>query len=461
MTTIDTTIVNVALPSIQEDLAASPSALAWMLNSYLVAFGGVLLLAGRYGDLWGRGRMFIAGLTAFTAASFACGISGSPGMLITARFAQGIGAAMTSSVMLGLIVATFPEPRERSRAISIFGGVAGAGASIGLVFGGLLTQAISWHWIFIVNLPIGLAVIVAARRFVPLDRGMGLAHGADIAGATFATASLMLGVYAIVDTERSGWLSRRTLVLGATSVALLAIFLVRQVRGRAPLLPLQLFRSRQLTVGNIVTFGGHAAMYGYLFLNTLYLQRVYGYDPLRAGLAILPTMLSVMLSAVLLGVPLIARFGARTVILVGLVLDAVGLLFLARLPTESHYLVHMFPVAVLVGIGNGLWAPASMGLAMATATGANAGVASGIVNTMRLIGAAVGVAVMATLATSRADVLRESGRSAFDALAGSYRFGFAISAATFAGFVVLTAVVPLRARSRSTVLAPRGGPARE
>src|SRR4051794_21999389 len=292
MIVLDVTIVNVALPSIQDDLGFSSSSLAWVVNAYLIAFGGLLLLAGRLGDLIGRRTVFLAGLAVFTGASLLCGLSQSEGMLVAARFVQGIGGAMTSAVVLGMIVTMFPEPREQAKAIGVFAFVASAGGAVGLLAGGILTQAINWHWIFFVNLPIGLATAVYARRLVTRDEGIGFRQGADVPGAALITSSLMLGVYTIVKpAAEDGWGAGQTLLLGAISLVLLAAFVAREATARTPLVPLRIFRSRNVTGANLIQVLSVAGMFGVFFLGALYLQRVRHYDALEIGLAFLPVTL--------------------------------------------------------------------------------------------------------------------------------------------------------------------------
>ena len=291
MIVVDATIVNVALPSIQDDLGFSQSDLAWVVNAYLIPFGGLLLLAGRLGDLVGQRRIFLIGLGVFTAASLLCAVAQSQGVLIAARFIQGIGGALTSAVILGMIVTMFPEPREQAKAIGVFGFVASAGGSIGLLAGGALTEAINWHWIFFINLPIGIATALLARRLVEDAEGIGLGEGADIPGAVLLTGGLMLGVYNILQVSEQGWGSSQTLVLGTVSMALVAAFVWSQARIENPLMPLRLFRSRNVSGANIVQALLVAGMFGMFFLGALYMQRILGYDPLEVGLAFLPATL--------------------------------------------------------------------------------------------------------------------------------------------------------------------------
>src|SRR5215208_4051230 len=320
MIILDGTIVTVALPSIQSDLGFSQSSLAWVVNAYLIAFGGLLLLAGRLGDLIGRRRMFLTGLTVFTAASLLCGLAGSQEMLIGARFVQGVGGAMASAVILGMIVTMFPEPREQAKAIGVYSFVASAGASIGLLMGGVLTQALSWHWIFFVNLPIGIGAALLATRFVDGQQGIGLRKGADVTGAALVTAALMLGVYTILEVGSYGWGSAHTLGLGAASLALLVAFVMRQARATTPLMPLRIFRSRNVSGANLVQMLMVAGLFGMFFLGTLFMQKVLGYSALEIGLAFLPVALLIGTLSLGFSARLNTRFGARATLIPGLVL---------------------------------------------------------------------------------------------------------------------------------------------
>jgi EmrB/QacA subfamily drug resistance transporter len=329
MIVLDQTIVNVALPTIRTDLGFSQAGLAWVVNAYLIAFGGLLLLAGRLGDLIGRRRMFVSGLVVFTVASLLSGLSRTQEMLVAARFLQGAGGAMTSAVILGMIVTMFPEPRERAKAIGVYSFVASAGASIGLLLGGVLTQGINWHWIFFVNLPIAIAAALLASRLLESDRGVGLGEGADILGACLITAALMLGVYTIVGTIDHGWVSAQTLGLGASAIVLLAAFVARQARAANPLLPLRVFRSRDVTGANAIAALMVAGMFGMFFLGALYLQLVLGYGALEVGLAFLPAALTIGALSLGFSARLVTRFGARAVLIPGLALIAAGLTLLS------------------------------------------------------------------------------------------------------------------------------------
>jgi EmrB/QacA subfamily drug resistance transporter len=445
MIVLDATVVNVALPSIQDDLGFSGSSLAWVVNAYLIAFGGLLLLAGRFGDLIGRRSVFLAGLGVFTTASLLCGMAQSQAMLVGARFLQGIGGAMTSAVILGIIFTMFPEPRELAKAIGVYGFVASAGGSVGLLAGGVLTQAINWHWIFFVNIPIGIATAVFAVRLLDRDEGIGFGNGADIPGAVLITSSLMLGVYTIVKpAAENGWAAGRTLALGAVALGLLAAFIAREATARTPLIPLRIFRSRNVSGANLVQALAVAGMFGMFFLGALYLQRILGYDALDIGLAFLPATVVMGVLSLRYSGPLIMRFGARTTLIPGLVLILAGLAVFAQAPVGGDYIKHVLPVMILLGAGAGISFPALMTLAMSGATQSDAGLASGLVNTTVQVGGALGLAVLATLSTSRSNSLVADGHSTASALTSGYHLSFWIGA----GLVVAAIVAAL------TVLKP-------
>jgi EmrB/QacA subfamily drug resistance transporter len=429
MIVLDATVVNVALPSIQRDLGFSQSSLAWVVNAYLIAFGGLLLLAGRLGDLLGRKRIFMAGLGVFTTASLLCGVAQSQELLVAARFVQGVGGAMTSAVILGMIVTMFPEPGDQARAIGVYGFVASAGGSVGLLAGGVLTQSINWHWIFFVNIPIGIATAVLASRLLEPDQGIGFAGGADVPGAVLVTSSLMLAVYTIVKPAAElGWGAARTLELGAGALALLALFVLREARAQNPLIPLRIFRSRNVTGANAIQALTVAGMFGMFFLGALYMQRVLGYDALQIGLAFLPATLVMGVLSLRYAGPLIMRYGARMTLIPGLVLIAAGLALFALAPVDGVYVEHILPVMVLIALGIGVSFPALMTLSMSGATPEDAGLASGLVNTTVQVGGALGLAVLATLSASRSDSLLAGGRSTASALTGGYHLAFLIGA---------------------------------
>jgi EmrB/QacA subfamily drug resistance transporter len=441
MIILDQTIVNVALPSIQSDLGFSQSSLAWVVNAYLIAFGGLLLLAGRLGDLVGRKRIFMAGLAVFTLASLACGLAQSQEMLIGARFVQGVGGALTSAVILGMIVTMFPAPREQARAIAVYSFVASGGASIGLLAGGVLTQAINWHWIFFVNVPIGVVTAIAALRLLEREEGIGLRRGADLPGALLIVSALMLAVYTIVQTTDHGWGSARTLGMAAAAVALLAAFVVRQARAASPLMPLRIFRSRIVTVANLVQALMVAGLFGMFFLGALYLQRVLGYGAVEVGLAFLPVALAIGTLSLGLTPRLIVRFGPRATLLPGLVSIAAGLALFQRAPIGADYVTELLPAMLLLGVGGGLSFPALMTLAMSGATVSDSGLASGLVNTTQQVGGALGLAVLATLSATRTEGLLGDGHSPASALTGGYHLAFAIGAGLVIAALVLTATV--------------------
>lgn len=429
MIVLDVTVVNVALPYIQNDLRFSPAGLAWVVNAYLIAFGGLLLLAGRLGDLLGRRRVFLVGLAVFTGASAACGLAQDQTTLVVARFVQGGGGALTSAVILGMIVTLFAEPREQGRAIGVFAFVASAGGAVGLLAGGVLTEAISWHWIFFINIPIGVMTAVAAARYVPPDHGHRSTGSTDVTGAVLITAALMLCVFTIVKpAAEDGWSSPRTLGFAAVALALLAAFLTREATAAHPLMPLRIFRSRTVTGANLMQVFGAAGMFGTFFLGTLYAQRVLHYGPLRIGFAFLPVSVLMGLLSVRWSERLTTRYGARPMCITGLTLIAAGLAWFATAPVDGGYWLHLFPTFATLGVGAGLCFPPLMGLAMSGATAEDAGLASGLVNTTAQVGGAVGLAVLATVSAGRTRHLLANGRALPDALTGGYHLGLWLSA---------------------------------
>lgn len=443
MIILDSTVVNVALPSIQEDLDFTQSSLAWVVNAYLIAFGGLLLLAGRIGDLLGRKRVFLVGLTIFTAASVLCGLANSQEMLIGARFVQGVGGALTSAVILGMIVTMFPQPVEQAKAIGIYSFVASAGASIGLLLGGVLTQAISWHWIFFINVPFGIAAGGFALRLLRHEEGIGLREGADVPGAVLIVSSLMLGVYTIVQAAEVGWGDAQTLVLGVVAVALLAGFVLRESRASHPLMPLRIFGSRNVSVANGVQILMVGGLFAVFFLGALYLQQIQGYDAVEVGFAFLPVALGIGVLSVGFSARLITRNGARATLLPGLLLVAIGLGWFSRAPIDASYWVDLFPAMLAIGVGAGLAFPSLMTLAMSGAHQDDAGLASGLVNTTQQMGGALGLAVLATLSTTHTDGLLADGVARAEALTEGYRLAF-IVAAGFVGVALVIGAALLR-----------------
>jgi EmrB/QacA subfamily drug resistance transporter len=435
---LDTTIVSVALPSIQADLGLAGPDLAWVVNAYVIPLGGLLLLCGRLGDLLGRKPIFVAGVVLFLIASMACGLATSPAALVAARAAQGVGGALATAVTLGLLVRLFPEPGERARAIAIYGATGALGASVGVVAGGVLTEALSWHWIFFVNLPAGVAVAVAAARVLDSDRGLGLRAGADLPGAALVVATLLVAVFAIVGTDARP--AAVTAGLLAAAALLGAAFLRHERRAAAPLVPPRVLRNRALLAANGLQVVMIAGFFGQQFLVALYLQRVLGFRVLEVGLGMLP--IAVLIGLVALGVAarLIGRLGARRTLVAGLLPAALGLLLLARVTPDAAYAVAVLPALVLMGVGGGLALPAVTTLVMAGAGPDDAGLASGLANTAQQVGAAVGLAVVAAAAGARTDALTAAGARVADALAGGYRLGFAISA----GLVLVAAALAWR-----------------
>ncbi|MDR8408015.1 MFS transporter [Nonomuraea sp. 3-1Str] len=427
MTILDGSIVTVAMPVIQEDLGFSPAGLSWIINAYLIPFGGLLLLAGRLGDLIGRRTMFLAGNAIFTAASLLAGAATGPGLLIAARFLQGVGSALASAVVLGILVTLFTDPGERGKAIAIFSFTGAAGASIGQVLGGVLTDALSWPWIFFINVPIGVATVGLALRALPADRGIGLAAGADVAGAVLVTTGLMLGIYTVVKVEEYGWLAAHTLGLGAVSLALLAGFVVRQATAKAPLMPLRILRSRNVAGANLAQMLALSGMFAFQVLVALYMQRVLGYGALDTGLAMLPAAVGIGSISLFVSARLNARFGARAVLLAGLVLLFAAMLVLTRVTVDAGYVTHLLPPMLLIS-GGGLVLPALATLAMSGARESDAGLASGLFNTTQQVGMAIGVALLSTMAASRTGELLATGAGQAAALTGGYRLAFTISA---------------------------------
>ncbi len=428
MIVLDVTIVGVALPSIKEDLGFSEASLAWVVNAYLLTFGGFLLLGGRLGDLFGHRRLFLIGIALFTLASLACGLASSQEMLVVARAVQGVGGAVVSAVALSLMMTLFTEPAERAKAMGIFGFVASGGGSIGVLLGGVITDVLSWQWIFLVNLPVGVAVIVLSLRLVPAVPGMSSEGRLDIAGAVTVTAALMLAVYAIVNGNANGWTSGRTLGLLGAAALLLAVFVGIEARVRSPLMPLGLFRLRNVAVSNVVGVLWAGAMFAWFFLSALYLQLVLGYSPLEVGLAFLPGNLIMGALSVGLSAKLVMRFGLRLPLASGLLLAAVGLLLFARAPVDGSFVVDVLPSMILLGIGAGIAFNPVLLAAMSDVEPSEAGLASGVVNTSFMMGGALGLAVLASLAAARTDSLLAAGEEELAALAGGYHVAFLVGA---------------------------------
>jgi EmrB/QacA subfamily drug resistance transporter len=441
MIVLDATVVNVALPTIQKDLHFSQSSLAWVINAYLITFGGLLLLAGRLGDLIGPKRIFITGLGVFTAASAFCGFSQSQAELIVARFVQGAGAAIVAATILGILVTLFPEPKEKAKAMGVYAFVASAGGSIGLLAGGVLTQALSWHWIFFINLPIGIAALVLGLALIPSHPGTGTHDGVDVLGAVMVTTAVMLLVYAIVKASDYGWASPHTYVVGLVALVLLAAFVRLEAYLPHPLVPLRMFRSRNLTGATLVRVLFPIGMFGQFFLGALYLQHVLGYSAITTGLAFMPMNLAVGVFSLTIAARIMTRIGAKATLLPGLALIAGGLALFSRVPVHGSYLVDVLPGMALFGIGAGLAFTPSIALAMADAAPADTGLASGLANVSMQMGAAIGIAVLASISTSRTGSLLAGGAGRDAALAGGYHVGYLIATGCIVLAFVLAAVV--------------------
>jgi EmrB/QacA subfamily drug resistance transporter len=443
MIVLDTTIVNVALPSIRQDLGFSETSLAWVVNAYLLTFGGFLLLGGRLGDLFGHRRLFLGGIGLFTAASLACGLATSQEFLVGARAVQGLGGAVVAVVALSLIMTLFTEPAERAKAMGVIGFVAAGGGSIGVLLGGVLTDVLDWHWIFLVNLPVGILVVVLTLALIPGGRGQAADGRLDVAGAVTVTAALMLAVYAIVNGNDVGWATGRTLGLLGAAAFLLAAFLAIEARTRSPLMPLGLFRLRNVATANVVGVLWAAAMFAWFFLSALYLQLVLGYSPLEVGLAFLPANLIMAAFSLGLSAKLVMRFGIRLPLALGLSISAVGLLLFARAPVDGSFLVDVLPSMLLLGFGAGMAFNPVLLAAMSDVEPSQAGLASGVVNTSFMMGGALGLAILASLADSRSDTLLATGEGHLAALAGGYHVAF-VAGAVFALAAAVTGALLLR-----------------
>ena len=454
MIVLDGTIVNVALPSIQDDLGFTQESLAWVVNAYLLTFGGFLLLGGRLGDLFGHRRLFLGGIALFTAASLACGLATSQAMLVGARAVQGVGGAVVSAVALSLLMMLFTEQADRAKAMGVFGFVLSGGGVLGVLAGGVLTDLLSWHWIFLVNLPVGIAVFVLSLRLLPAS-GPVASGRVDLAGAIAITGSLMLAVYAIVNGNENGWSSVQTLGLLGVSAALMAGFLALESRISFPLVPLDVFRNRNVSVANVAGVLMAAGMFAYFFLSALYLQLVLGYEPLEVGLAYLPGTILWGASSLLLSDKLVMRFGVKTPLLAGLGLMALALVLLARTPVDGSWAVDVLPATLAVGLGAGIAFNPLLLAAMSGVAPERAGLASGVVNTAFMMGGAVGLAVLASLAAARSDTLLANGDDSVTALNGGYHVAFLVGAA----FVVAAAAVAAFLRVEAPEHAPEAEPA--
>ncbi|TCT06410.1 DHA2 family efflux MFS transporter permease subunit [Paralcaligenes ureilyticus] len=445
MIVLDTTIVNVALPSIQADLGFSETSLVWVVNAYMITFGGFLLLGGRLGDLFGNRRVFLFGIVLFTLASLACGLAGSQGLLIGARAVQGFGGAIVSAVSLSMIMSLFSEPAERAQAMGVYGFVCAGGGSIGVLLGGVLTSTLSWHWIFLVNLPVGIAVCALCVALLQGGPGQAASSGRlDVAGAAAVSASLMLAVYAIVNGNQAGWASAQTLAMLVCAIMLLAVFVGIEARVRNPLMPLGLFRLRNVAIANVVGVLWAAAMFAWFFISALYLQRVLGYTALQVGLAFLPANLIMAAFSLGLSARMVMRLGIRPTLSIGLLLAAIGFALFSRVPIDGVFALDVLPVMVLLGAGAGMAFNPLLLAAMSDVHPGESGLASGVVNTSFMMGGALGLAILASLAAARTGGLLRFGAESLAALAGGYRLAF-ISGAVLAAAAALIGGAYLRA----------------
>jgi len=441
MIVLDATIVNVALPSIQTDLHVARADLTWVINGYLITFGGLLLLAGRLGDLLGRKRVFLAGVTLFTLASLLCGLSTSVGILIGARFLQGAGAAIVASMVLGILVTLFPSARERATAMGVYAFVASAGGAIGLLVGGVLTEALSWHWIFFVNLPIGIGAILLGALLIPKHRGIGIHHGVDVVGALLVTAAPTLLVYALVTGSSNGWTSARTIGGVAGAFGLAGLFVMVESRVRAPLVPLRIFASRSVAGGNVVRALFALGMFGSFFLGALYLQNMLGYSAIGTGLAYLPLNIPIGIFSLAITARLVRRFSAKAVLIPGLTFVGVGLALLSRVPPHGSYVADVLPAMLFLGSGAGLTFMPTLALTMADAGPGDSGLLSGVSNVSQQLGAAFGVALLGSISATRTHDLLTGGTPQAMALASGYHLGFFLASACLAVAVFIAVVV--------------------
>ncbi len=441
MIVLDTTIVNVALPSIKDDLGFTPSSLAWVVNAYLLTFGGFLLLGGRLGDLFGHRKLFLTGIAAFTLASVACGMATTQWFLIAARALQGLGGAVVSAVALSLLMNLFTEPGERAKAMGVYGFVSAGGGSIGVLLGGVLTGTLNWHWIFLVNIPVGIIVLILSMKLLPAAKQSNAAKHVDIVGAITVTASLMCAVYAIVNGNEAGWQSTQTLGLLAASAVLMGVFLFVESTIRKPLVPLSIFKLRNVTIANITGVLWAAAMFAWFFISALYLQLVLGYTPLQIGLSFLPSNLIMASFSLGLSARMVMRFGIKKPLFIGLLVAGCGLLSFAPAPLDGTFLLNVLPGMVLLGVGGGMAFNPLLLAAMNDVPPDESGLASGVVNTAFMMGGALGLAILASLAAWRTGGLLATGLTQVEALAGGYQAAFIVGALCAIGAAVLSATM--------------------
>ncbi|MEA2661645.1 MAG: hypothetical protein QOH08_1217 [Chloroflexota bacterium] len=448
MIVLDGTIVNIALPSIQRDLGFSQSGLAWVVNAYVLTFGGFLLLGGRAADLIGRRAVFIAGLAIFTLASLACGFAAAQWVLVAARAAQGVGGAIVQAVAFSLILELFREPGDRAKAMSVWGFVSSAGGAVGVVLGGVLTQAGDWHLIFLLNVPIGAVAIAFAWPLLPASRGLGLGSGVDIGGALTITAAPILAVYGILSASESGWASPPVIACLGLAVALLAAFVAIERRVAAPMVPLRVFRSPAVSISNAIIVCLMAAFFGWFFFSPLYMQRVLGFDSLQTGLGFLPAMLAFAAMSLGIAAKVVGSLGPKRTLLVGMSLAAAGLALLARTPVAGSYAVDLAPPLFLIAVGGGLAFLPLILIATSDATPQDSGLISGLVSTFQMVGGAIGLAVLVTIAAARTAAAAAGGQADAAALNEGYHAAFLTGAALAAIGLVLATRLPSAAARR-------------
>jgi EmrB/QacA subfamily drug resistance transporter len=456
MNALDSSIVNVALPAIQRDLHFSQSSLTWVIDAYLITFGSFLLMAGRLGDLVGRKRVFLAGITLFTVSSAFCGLASSQAMLITGRFFQGAGGALSASVILAIIISEFPQPGERAKAMSAYIFVAVGGGAVGLIVGGVITQAVNWHWIFFINLPIGVATLILGRILIEENEGLGIRQGVDVTGSVLVTVALMIGIYAVVTATTYGWGSAHTLLFGGISVLMIIGFFLLEHRLTNPIMPLRILRLRSLSGTSVIRGFLTSGMFSTFFLGALYFEHVLHYDPLRTGLSFVP--LTAMVAGLSTGITarLVARFGTIRVLYPGMAAMLTGLLLLAFAGAHANYMVNLFPALVLIGYGAGTAFVPLLTIGMSQVPKSDAGLGSGIVNVSQQMSAAIGLAVLGTLATNRSNSLIHAGHTALSSLTSGYQLAFLVAAGlVLMGMIVTTVLV------RGAVLFDDGTPSDE
>jgi len=441
MMVLDATIVNVALPSIQRDLHFSQGNLTWVMNGYLITFGGFLLFAGRLGDLVGRKRVFLTGLVMFTVASVLCGFAGSQTLLIIARLLQGVGGAVASSVILAIIVTEFQDASEQAKAMGMYAFVSAGGGSIGLLAGGALTQSLDWHWIFFVNVPIGVFAFLLGSALIEENEGIGLAGGVDVLGSILITLSTMLGAFAIVKSTEYGLLSGRTLGVGGASLVLLGAFFALEARLENPIMPLRILRLRMLMGSSLVRGLLVTGMFSAFFLGALYLERVLGYNAIDTGLAFMPLTVSIAAMSMGISARAVARFGPLNTLAAGLLGIVGGLLLLAGDGVHASYFPGLFFAFLLLGLGAGASFLPLLTMGMSDAPARDAGLASGIINVSVQLFGAIGLATLGTIATDHTKALSASGHQLSSALTGGYHLSYAVAAACVAGGILAAFLV--------------------